>query len=457
MKIRRFLAPTMREALAGVRDELGPDAVIISNRRVAQGIEIISAADYDPDLVAGALAAMGGGRRAEAGHAEAADGGPQGGPPQDGEHGFQAILRRMAGTLAGGVEPLEQAGDAADRAMDDGTDDPDAGPAEAAPATGAGPRVVWSQDGQIVAMRREVESLRRMLEYQLGRLAWDDLARREPFRAKVLSDLSALGIAPDLARGLANAMPAVTSPAEAAGAALRLLVGHLPVAEDGLLERGGCFALAGPSGAGKTTTIAKLAARHARRHGRDAVGLISIDSYRVGAREQLAAFARILGVPMKVADDPAGLDAARRALAPCSLVLVDTAGVGQRDFRLREQCALIRSQAGELRPLLVLPANADLETLDDVLRACRPLAPEACVITKIDETASLGPVLSAAMRGRLPIAQLGTGPRIPEDLHPAPPKRVWLVRKAVRLRQVTGRVPDEQYLAEHFGGTVAHG
>lgn len=452
MKIRRFQAPTMREALAGVRDELGAEAVIISTRRVDGGLEVIAAADYDAGLVAGTLAGLDttAARRPAATPApaavEVADPAPA--------RGFQSILARMTGT--GGAraaaaterDPPPAGGAGQDELAEEAM-------AGAAPGA-ARPRMVWSQDEGIVAMRRELAGLRSMLEYQLARLAWDDLARREPFRASVLRDLSSLDIAPDLARRLANSMPAVTRPEDASRVALALLVRHLPMADDRLMERGGCFALVGSTGAGKTTTVAKLAAAWAQRHGPQSVGLISIDGYRIGAREQLAAFARMLDVPMRVARHPDELKAALAAFRDRRLVLVDTAGVGQRDLRLREQAALVASQAGALQPLLVLPANADLASLDDTVRAHAPLRPAACIVTKIDETASLGPVLSAAMRASLPITRLCDGPRVPDDLHVAGPKRVWLVRRAVKLRSLSGRVADDEYLADHFGGQQAH-
>ena len=432
MKIRRFVAPTMREALAQVREELGAEAVIVSSGRAADGVEVVAAADYEAALAAGA-AAKGGTRRGPGRREDAA---PAGGPAG----GFQSILARVAGS--GAAQPGDSA-EAGDMDLE-----------EAAPP---GPRLAWSQDAEIVAMRREVEALRRLLEYQLSKLAWDDLARREPFRAKVLRDLSSLDLAPDLARELVNSMPAVTNPEDAGRVALALLVRAIPVVDDGLLARGGVYALVGPTGIGKTTTIAKLAAHYVQRRGPDSVGLVSIDGYRIGAREHLGAYARMLGVPMKTAATPAELARVLEDWSRRSLVLVDTAGVGQQDLRLREQAALIRSRGGAIRPLLVLPANADLATLDDVVRAHAPLAPAACVVTKIDEAASLGPVLSAAMRAGLPIAHLCDGQRVPEDLHPAAPRKVWLVRRAVKLRARTGRTADEHYLSEHFGGAQANG
>jgi flagellar biosynthesis protein FlhF len=434
MRIRRFVAPTMREALAQVREELGAEAVIVSSGRAADGIEVIAATDYDAALAAGAPAAPATGRGRAATEAAAPAAGERAG------RGFDSVLARVA-ARRGPAAPLQEAETVA---------------AADAVAT-ARPRLAWSQDAEIVAMRREVEALRRLLEYQLSRLAWDDLARRDPFRAKVLRDLSSLDIAPDLARSLVNAMPAVNNPEDAGRVALALLMRAIPVVDDGLLARGGAFALVGPTGIGKTTTIAKLAAHFVQRHGPGSVGLISIDAYRVGAREHLGAYARMLGVPMNTAGNPAELARALEDHSRRSLVLVDTAGLGQQDMRLGQQAALIRSRGGATKPLLVLPANADLATLDDIVRAHAPLKPVASVVTKIDEAASLGPIISATMRAGLPVAHLCDGQRVPEDLHAAPPRKLWLVRRAVKLRARTGRIADDHYLAEHFGGAQAHG
>ncbi len=492
MKIRRFLANNMRDALAAVRDEQGPDAVILSSQRVDGGIEVIAAMDYDPSLAMGAFSAMQPRSAAAAPEPAAMETVIVAPPTVHGESGFGRVLAQVArdrlrqapiarspvaiaaAVVAPVVEEIPEAlvtpaANVVKAVTVESAPAPApaattvapapvaaAASAEAVAATPA-PQLVWSQDEAIVAMRREVTALRRMLEYQLAKLAWDDLARREPFHAKVLRDLSSLDIAPDIARALVNALPAITNPEDAGRIALALLVRHIPVADANLLADGGNWALIGPTGAGKTTTIAKIAARELRLHGRGSVGLISADGYRVAAREQLATYARVLGVPMRIAGNPRELSAALDSMADRRLVLIDSAGVSQRDLRLGEQTALFESARERLRSLLVLPANADLGALDECVRAHSALAPAACILTKLDEAASLGPALSAAMRARLPIAELCDGQRVPEDLHGAAPRRLWLVRRAIKLRQQSGKVADPGYLAEHFGGVKVHG
>jgi flagellar biosynthesis protein FlhF len=374
MKMKRFLAPTMREAIARVRSEQGPDAVILSSKRVEGGVEIVTAIDYDESLVQQAL----------------------GSPARS-----AAVAER--------AEPA------------------------------------------ISRMQRQVDSMRQLLESQLASLAWNDLTRRHPARARVLNDLIALDIAPDIARQLADEMPVLKSTDNLWRIPPALLVRRLPVVDDKLLEQGGVIALVGPTGVGKTTTIAKLAARFALRHGVRNVALVSTDGYRIGAREQLLTFARIIGVPMHVAADARELGDVLDSLSPRKLVLIDTAGMSRLDLRLAEQLQSLAKHGERIRILLALAANTELAALEDSVRLFAALKPQACVLTKVDEAGSLGAALSTVIRHQLPIAHLTDGQRVPEDIHAGLARRVWLVRTALKLRERSGRVPDEAVLARHFG------
>jgi flagellar biosynthesis protein FlhF len=319
--------------------------------------------------------------------------------------------------------------------------------------------VVWSQDPEIVSMRREVEGLRQLLQDQLSSLAWNDRLRREPVRARVLRDLSELGLASDVARGLTERVPPGTEAGEAWRLALALLMKHVPTVDDGLLTKGGTFAVVGPTGVGKTTTIAKLAARYALMHGARDVALVSLDHYRIGARDQLLTFARILGVPMHVASNARELSGVLASLADRKLVLIDTAGMSPRDDRLAAQFATLAVPGARIRSLLAIAANSEHLALDGIARSYAAARPEAILLTKLDEAASFGPALSVAIRHGLPLAQLCDGQRVPEDLHSAPAKRVWLVKQAHRLaeqgRSLAGI--DDAYMAEHFGKVASHG
>jgi flagellar biosynthesis protein FlhF len=207
---------------------------------------------------------------------------------------------------------------------------------------------------------------------------------------------------------------------------------------------------------GKTTTIAKLAARWVLRHGYEDLALISTDGHRIGALEQLSMYARIIGAPMYAANSGKELAQVLARLKSKKLVLIDTAGMGPRDARLAEQLAALRSGAGRARLYLALPAQGEAQALEQMTRAYARLAPVACILTKVDEAASLGPALSTAIRHRLPIAYFCNGQRVPEDLHAALTRRVWLVRAAMRLKQGAARPRDEQYLARQFGRGQIH-
>jgi flagellar biosynthesis protein FlhF len=234
----------------------------------------------------------------------------------------------------------------------------------------------------------------------------------------------------------------------------------VPTVDDGLLATGGTFAVVGPTGVGKTTTIAKLAARYALAHGADDVALVSLDHHRIGARDQLLTFARILGVPMHVATNGRELASVLMGLANRRLVLIDTAGMSPRDERLAAQFATLQAPGCRpIRSLLTLAANADSLALEGIARAYAPARPEAILLTKLDEAATYGPALSTAMRHALPIAHLCDGQRVPQDLHAAPQKRVWLVKNAVKLAEAaTDRsAAGDDYMAEHFGKVASNG
>jgi len=304
--------------------------------------------------------------------------------------------------------------------------------------------------------QEELKDLRRLLEAGLAGMTWNQKRLREPLRAQVLEDLSAIDIAPDVALTLAELAPRRTTLQSSSHIPAALLVKNLPVV-DGLSNvNGGVIAVVGPTGAGKTTTIAKLAAHWCMQHGSEELALVSTDGYRIGARDQLMTYARIVGAPMYAVDGGQELGRVLVRLKAKKLVLIDTAGMGPRDVRLTEQLAALQLGAAGARVLLALPAQGEGHALDEIVRAFRPLNPAACVLTKVDEAASLGAVISTILRHRLQIAYICNGQRVPEDLHAAHRRRVWLVRMAHKLKERLPRVHDEAYLARNFGRAPAH-
>jgi flagellar biosynthesis protein FlhF len=261
---------------------------------------------------------------------------------------------------------------------------------------------------------------------------------------------------PDVAMALAAHAPPSSSVKNPANMPLALLLKHLPIVDDMATVTGGVIALVGPTGAGKTTTIAKLAARWCLLHGNGSVALISTDRYRVGARDQLASHARKLGAPLHAADSGTDLSRILHKLKSKKLILIDTAGMGPRDVRLTGQLAALRSGASAARVLLALPAQGEGHALEETVRSFASVAPIACILTKVDEAASLGAVLSAALRHRLKIAYVCDGQRVPEDLYPAYEKRVWLVRAAAALTAGRAPVQGPASLVHRFRGAQAH-
>jgi flagellar biosynthesis protein FlhF len=410
MKIRRFSAPDMRQAIRMVRDEQGPDAVILSSRRVEGGVELVTAIDYD-------------------------------------ESAFrenEPVAGRAAGAVCESeVEPVDEPdlvpvpkqGTEPVPGADPETPEPvkrrkKTAAARRPASTRAKSETTPSRDSALTAMQREIEHLRAMLEGQLANLAWNDLRHRQPGRAQIIRRLEGLGIDESLARAVAADVSDTEAGEPAWREALERLAGRIRVAPETRLEGEGIIALVGPSGVGKTTTVAKLAARDVQRHGSQAVALVTTDAYRIGAYRQLQTFGQILGVPVYLAQTGRELGDVLMGLGEKRRVFVDTAGMSQRDLHLAEEMAGLAALPN-LRTLLVVAATTQQGVLQETFKSFGHLGLAGTVITKLDEAASLGPVLSALCAGEPPLMFVSDGQRVPEDLQPAHAAR--LVDQAVSL------------------------
>ncbi len=390
MKIKRFVAQDMRQALRMVRETLGEDAVILSNKSVDGGVELTAAVDL------------------------------------------------VEGT----------SDETVDQRIPDGQRPGDAAGEPAAPS--ATPR----QEAALDEMRREMQNLRRWMQAELSGLSWYDLGQRAPHSQELLGQLMALGLGGELARRLAQRVSDIEDVRLAWRKALYLLAAELRICDTDLLAQGGVVALVGPTGVGKTTTIAKMAARFALRHGHRSVALITTDSFRIGARDQLQTYARILNVPVRTATNREEMEESLNLLSDRRLVLVDTAGMAAAHERVADQRETLAAAGKGLTTLLTLSATTEAATVQRALRLFADFRPDACVLTKLDEAASLGGLLSALIQAGLSTAFVTDGQRVPEDLQTA--KAHPLVTRAAELLAENPTELDHGYLALALGGAGAH-
>lgn len=416
MKIKRFLAPDIRQALQQVKEVLGAEAVILSNRKTDQGVEIIAACDFDLETIASAKP----GPRPLKSAVEAAPTQPLNAkpepiakvPPKPPAVPKPAFSARSYSAVAEFAEAVEkpQAGIKKPK--------PSAAAAKPRPAPAASAAREPQRADTLASLQRELQQLRRLLDRHLSRESWREAVRESPTRLDLLRVLTDLGFASHLALELAQRAGAQ----EDFGSALRqirqALIEQIAVC-DTCLDSGGIFALIGPTGVGKTTTIAKLAARFRLKHGPRQIALVTTDNYRIAAHEQLSTYARILGVPIRVAGNPEELQVVLRSFLDKRLVLIDTAGMSPRDLRLAEQFALLRDSETAITTWLVLSASTQLPSMYEAIDAFSSCQPKAAILTKLDETGCLGPALSALIERGLPTAFFTDGQQVPEDLHPA--------------------------------------
>jgi flagellar biosynthesis protein FlhF len=446
MKVKKYRAATAREALKMLKAELGEDAIVLANRSVPGGVEIVAI----PAEMVGALGREGAGDKARAVPSSAAEQEPD--PPVMARPAPTKVVRPFvpprivtadyAARQEAIVEEVERirAGLAA---MQQGAQRQPAACSETpAPRKGADeteiPRAVAERietlHEQNALLARQLQQVRELIEQQLAGFAWNEAIRKAPGRARVLGEMLDAGFSPQLARAICDRIDAGTQEDAAREAAKARLAARLPLAsdDDELIARGGVYAIVGPTGVGKTTTTAKIAARCVVQLGASRVAMITTDGFRIGAQEQLRIYGRILGVPVFSVRDANDLRLTLQELAGKHVVLIDTVGLSQRDRAVAQQVAMLTG-GGNVRRLLCLNASSRGDTLDEVVRAFGGEGLVGAILTKTDEAASLAAALDVVIRHRLPIHYVANGQRVPEDLHL--PARNVLVDRAFRLRR----------------------
>ncbi len=422
MKIKRFFAKDMRTALAEVKETLGPDAVIMSNKKVSGGIEIVAAVDYQvqqsvaPDVRRDVrddnVNLSSRNQHMEPSVSQIPVISQKNDDSQSFPDSLSALLARQQQiqsqqlTMPRSVEVPKTLAEQAAFAES---------PAPRRPAPRPAPAP--SRDKDLEAMRAEISSIRKLLQHQVSGLMWQEVERREPVRAMLIKQLNKGGFDEAFAEQLVASIPESTPLHEAWQLLQKLLLGHVKTTDDDILRHGGAIALLGPTGVGKTTTIAKLAARFAMKYGAEQVALITTDHYRIGAHEQLQTYGRIMGCLVRPVSDVEELSAALYQLRNRRLVLIDTAGMGQRDVRLTEQLdTLVKNAKVRIRNYLVLPATSQRRVLQEAYEHFRRVPLSGCILTKLDESLCLGDVLGMCIQNSLPISYVTDGQRVPEDI-----------------------------------------
>ena len=432
MQVKRFFAADMRQAMKLVRDELGADAAIIGNRRIAGGVELTAALDYTPQALA----------------------------PRVPNMELEDELRKTASRIVSAQAELSMRGDSdasTNRQLFAGLPltaaEPLVEPTFVEPPRPAAPAPAAAVDQRVIdSMRFELNGLRELLEVQLGSLAWTQLQGSKPQQANLWRRLQRIGLSGPLSRDLL----ALTAEVEEPRQAWRMLLAHLArmiaTPEIEPLEEGGVIAMVGPAGMGKTTTLAKLAARYVLKYGASSIALVSMDSYRIGAQEQLKTLGRILNVPVTHVDPGQSLANALEPLLRKRVVLIDTAGLQASDPALRMQLESLAGRGIKSKNYLVLATTSQKQVLTAAYHSYKRCGLAGCILTKLDETASLGEVLSLAISHELPVAYLTDGPRIPDDLHL--PRRHQLVSRAVSVQMQDE--PSEEAMADMFADLYHH-
>jgi len=498
MNVKRYIAPTARECLRKVKEELGPDAIVVSNKPVAGGVEIMAmtadgfealSRQAAPQATGNASAARPIAKAAESLLASAAAAPrpptakihPPAEPAGD-DADYTVSLSRQARKPPAFHPSWQVAGSQPAPAAEPARLRPRPLPAKAADSAGvlseaqvsaslksilqeaeANPIKLGSAaqgaDGgmeaqtpaQVAQLMSEMHTIKALLERQLAGFAWGEMSREAPSRALALAEMLDAGFSGLLARKLCQELP----PALAIEDARKWLKSAInrrlrTLGNDGdIIERGGVYALVGPTGVGKTTTTAKLAARCVVRYGADKIALLTTDGYRIGAHEQLRIYGRILGVPVHVVRDGDDLRHTLSDLRDKHMVLIDTVGMSQRDRMVAEQAAML-TRAGEVNRLLLLNATCRGDTLDDVVRAYAGEDLAGVILSKVDESASIAPALDAVVRHGLLLCYVANGQRVPEDMHL--PNRNYLLHRAFKL---AGEGSAHRLLGEEAGLVMA--
>jgi flagellar biosynthesis protein FlhF len=408
MNIKRFFGKNSREALSLVRKELGEDAIIISNRSMNGGNEIMAFKEEDMQTT------ITNQNKLQQTY-------------EDNEPTTLLALINQKNKAQDSVATLPEVVFSSDM-----TDKTTATNKQTKPAKQESvkrkpvvmqlppdePQNQQMPSLQLTAILNEMREMRRSVESQLTTISWSNMSAA---KSKLLNKLLDTGFSASISRQIVERLPSNLNDAESLKWIKTVLAKNLNTleSETEVLDQGGIFALIGPTGAGKTTTMAKLAARYVMKHGTQNLGLITTDAYRVGGYEQLRIYGKILGVMVHAVKDEDDLKIALNELKNKHTILIDTVGVSQRDQMVAEQISMLSNVSSPIKRLLCLNATCTGETLADVIRAYKGKGLDGCLITKLDEAATIGSALDTLIREKLKLFYITNGQRVPEDIHMA--------------------------------------
>lgn len=502
MQVKKFVAPNMRLALKQIREELGPDTVILSNKRVPGGVELMTAVDEpvrtpepsepstshidnssygsaepasqpskleievermqrEAKLRAENLAATLNRNNqqafAEAMNASAVESTDN--IELDDDKVALSFAQQLATAKRSHGGPLNQGGESSPSEISPDATEPsltkDSASSESSSDQGSAQlmqTVLAASEAQMNQMREELQSMRSVLEQQLSSMAWGQFANDNPERASLWRRLTRMGIDAAVAESLLEGINGEASK-PIWSQLMRSLQQKIPVTNNDLIAEGGVFAFVGPTGAGKTTTIGKLAARYVMENGADDIALVTTDTVRIAGHEQLRTVGRILNVSVQVVDQQNSLERVLYRLRHKKLVLIDTAGFSRQDQRLARQTQSLNELGSRIKTLVVLPANSQLAVIKAAFHSYKTDNLGATVVTKLDETASLGEVLSLAIEKRLPIAYSSDGQDIPGDLKQG--NAGDLLRLTIELAK--HQTASDAVMSEEYSAIKKHG
>jgi flagellar biosynthesis protein FlhF len=512
MKVRRFYAKDMSQALKQISNELGPEAAILSSKKTPTGVEVVAALDYDENILhhqvqQGLSRPVGEDKLAIKSTSQTASRmenrqrklaeklnvpfqpHPQL-KPTNPSNFFQNEQQQPVQTSSRyGATPQKVRSNPGVTAhlSSNQQDNSHTASSQRGPAIN-GKRIAseikqeldrvaqsnafsqaeelktlfeapsqseteWGEDPSLTSLKDEVALLRNMLQNQMEGLAWQNKTLKSPVQSAIMEKLMQIGFSPSLTKEVGEKISIHSDVSKAWTNALSIINESIKTPEYEPILDGGIYAVVGPTGVGKTTTVAKLAARYALKFGADSVGLITTDNYRIAAHEQLKIYGRIIGCTVAVVHSSDELQEKIIELSSKKLILIDTAGMSQRDQRLVEQIDRFNQVNASINKLLVLSATSNRFTLDETLQVFSRYNLAGCIVTKMDEAVSLGEVLSLIAQKGLLLSYMTNGQRVPEDICLGSGNKI--LKQAIQISQHAASESDEWWTAKQFGNMSA--